>query len=85
MNLEVLKEYYNYLARAQLDLQKSRNTLELDKHNSYAFYKLIANRSQAELDKQLIISFIKTFTYNFQVKQPHQLINDSNYEMVPPE
>jgi hypothetical protein len=32
-----------------------------------------------------LTAFIKTFTYNFQVKQSHQLANHSNYELLPPE
>jgi hypothetical protein len=32
-----------------------------------------------------MINFIKSFTYNFQVKQPHQLLNNSSYEILPPE
>lgn len=85
MNLEVLKHYFSFLARSQLDLENTRNSLDLERYNSFAYYRLIATKSQSELDKALIIAFIKTFTYSFQVKQPHQLVNDSGYELVPPE
>jgi hypothetical protein len=57
----------------------------MERFNSFAYYRLIAPKSQAEIDKSLLIAFIKTFTYNFQTKQPNQLINDSGYELVPAE
>lgn len=84
MDLESLKHYFTYLAQAQLHLENSRNTLQLATHNAFPFYKLIATKSQAEIDKPLITAFIKTFTYNFQNKQPHELINTSHYQLLPP-
>lgn len=85
MNLEVLKNYFAHLAQAEIQLENSRKGLDLHRINSYHYYALIATKSQSQIDHQLIVNFIKSFTYNFQVKQPHQLIKDTSYEIVPPE
>ena len=85
MDLSILKDYLTFLAKAQLQLETARGTLDLDRHNSYAFYRLIATKCQAQLDQPLITAFIKTFTYSFQTKEPHQLLNDSNYQLLPHE
>lgn len=83
MDLNILKDYFTFLAKAQLHLQTAREALDLDRHNCYAFYKLIATKCQSNLDPTLITAFIKTFTYSFQPKEPHQLVNDSNYQILP--
>ena len=85
MNLEILKNYFAFLAQAEICRKDHIKALNLDQINAYQFYVLFATKSQSQIDKQMIINFIKSFTYNFQVKQPHQLANKSNYEMVPPE
>lgn len=71
MNLEILKNYFSYLGQTQADLNNARKTLPLYEVNTYSFYKLVATKGQPEIDQQLLLNFIKSFTYNFQVKQPH--------------
>jgi hypothetical protein len=79
MNLEILKDYFSFLGQAETALQTSRKNLPLQDINAYSFYKLIAVKSQPQIDQQLMLHFIKSFTYNFQTKPIHEIINQPKF------
>ena len=83
MDLEILRDYLSFLARAELQLQDNRRQFE--EYPAFAFYKLIAPKAQSALDANLIGAFVKSFTYNFQASQPHQLMSSPNFTLFPQE
>lgn len=46
MNLEILKNYFSFLAQTHADLTEARKTLPFHEVNSFSFYKLIASKGQ---------------------------------------
>jgi len=71
--------------KAESDLEKNRENIELGKNSCSSLYRLIATRSQPEIDEQLMTNFIRNFTYNFQERQSNALGGNINYQLVPEE
>lgn len=79
MDLEILRDYFSFLSRCEFTLNDSRSALE--PHNSFSYYKLIAQQSQPAIDHALLTRFVKSFTYTFQ--PPHGLTLGTNYSFFP--
>jgi len=65
MNLSLLSHYFSTLLHSQTTLNLNRNTIP-STSNAFALYKLLAPKSQPQVDAAMMINFIKSFTYNFQ-------------------
>ena len=81
MDLEILRNYFSFLAGAEADLKEHRSLLE--GHSAFAFYRLIAQRSQPAIDQTLITAFVRSFTYNFQPARLEQLLDRPNFSLFP--
>lgn len=81
MNLEILRDYFAFLAEAEQTLARHRQSLA---HlNAFSFYTLLAPKTQPAVDSQMLIHFISSFTYNFQVPQLEQLLKRPNFQLHP--
>lgn len=83
MNLELLKEYFTFLANTQVKLEYSREKLQTNSYNSYSFFKLLSPKSAPDIDDNLLMNFLKSFPYDFTLTQPDQINKKANYQIHP--
>ena len=81
MDLEIFRDYLAFLSRSEFQLNNHRTALS--QHSPFAFYKLIAPKSQSTLDSSLMTTFIKSFTYNFQPSEPQNLMSSPSFTLYP--